>query len=48
MSLLFGHLNFGFWIGLILAISVECGQMAQWNLFDVVNSVILKFPTDDL
>ena len=23
-------------------------HMAQWNLFDVVNSVILKFPADDL
>ena len=22
--------------------------MAQWNLFDVVNSVILKFTADDL
>ena len=23
-------------------------HMVQWNLFDVVNSVILKFPADDL
>ena len=23
-------------------------HMAQWDLFDVVNSVILKFPADDL
>ena len=23
-------------------------HMAQWNLFYVVNSVILKFPADDL
>ena len=23
-------------------------HMAQWNLFDVVNSVILKFSADDL
>ena len=22
--------------------------MAQWNVFDMVNSVILKFPADDL
>ena len=29
----------------------ECSpvnHMAEWNLFDVVNSVSLKFPTDDL
>ena len=23
-------------------------HMAQWNLFDAVNNVILKFPADDL
>ena len=37
-----------------LSIILEINHMAQWNLFDVVNGVILKFsavlkfPADDL
>ena len=38
--------------GILLKNHVSCNlyynHMAQWNLFDVVNSVILKFPADDL
>ena len=28
--------------------NIPANHMAQWNLFDAVNIVILKFPADDL
>ena len=28
--------------------NLTANHMAEWNLFDVINGVILKFPADDL
>ena len=35
------------WIFINIYIYFQFDHMAKWNLFDVVNSVILKFPADD-
>ena len=32
--------------GRIMGSDYENNHMAKWNLFDVVNNVILKFPAD--